>query len=100
MGRRKGIAREIAEATGLSVRTVQRALSDNVANNPKTAEEQTISRMLKVFRDTATFCRNNPVYTVANLTATTAELDRLQRDFAEVAAWVDVARSTENGDVA
>ena len=97
MGRRKGIASEVAEATGLSVRTVQRALADKV---PKTAEEQTVSRLLKVFRDTATFCRNNPVHTVVNLTATTAQLDRLERDFAEVAAWADVARSTENGDVA
>ena len=97
MGRRKGIASEIAEATGLSVRTVQRALSDKA---PMTAEEQTVSRMLKVFRDTATFCRNNPVHTVVNLTATTAQLNRLERDFAEVAAWADVARSIENGDVA
>lgn len=98
MGRRKGIAREVAEATGLSVRTVQRALASDKA--PMTAEEQTVSRLLKVFRDTATFCRNNPVHTVVNLTATTAQLDRLERDFAEVAAWADVARSTEVGDVA
>ena len=97
MGRRKGIASEIAEATGLNVRTVQRALA---AKAPKTAEEQTVSRMLKVFRDTATFCRNNPFHTVANLTLTAAEFERLQRHFAEVAAWADVARSIENGDVA
>ena len=97
MGRRKGIASEIAEATGLNVRTVQRALA---AKAPKTAEEQTVSRLLKMFRDNATFCRNNPFHTVANLSLAPAEFDRLQRDFAEVAAWVDVARSTENGDVA
>ena len=98
MGRPKGIASEIAEATGLSVRTVQRALASDKA--PMTAEEQTVSRMLKVFRDTATFCRNNPFHTVADLSLAPAESERFQRDFAEVAAWVDVARSTENGDVA
>ena len=97
MGRSTGIAREVSEATGVNLRTVQRILA---APSPATPAERTVHRLLKCLRDTATFCRENPFPSIADLPLQDGQAERLHRDFETIEAWFATVRQTgENGEI-
>ena len=95
-GRPRSIAREVPDATGLSLRTVQRALAEKPARSP---EEITVERLVTVMRNCATFCRENSWGDVFGLPISAERGDRLNRDLDIIEQWLAESRLPQpNGE--
>lgn len=85
-GRPIGTARIIATKSGLSVRTVQRALTPKRAESP---QDRMTRQFLTSFRNFASFCRDNRADEVAALPVTEAQAAKLAEWNSTVRAWLD-----------
>ena len=92
-GRPRSTARQIAEETGLSLRTIQRVLAEKP---PRSAEEIAVDRLVTVMRNCATFCRENSWRDVFGLPITVERGERLERDFVTIEQWLAESRLPES----
>lgn len=87
-GRPKSIARQVAEDTGMNLRTVQRVLA---AGRPQVAEtdaDATLRRFIETFRNFATFCRENSPEKIAGLHVSEDQAERLREWNDIVVPWL------------
>lgn len=87
-GRPKGIARTIAEETGLSVRTVHRALAGQRGLKDETADAIALRQFLETFRNFASFCRENDAEKVSQWRVTNDQADKLREYNEIVGPWL------------
>jgi len=87
MARPKSIAREVAEATGMNLRTVQRVLAER-PTDAESIEDRTLRRFIETLRGFATFCRDNDPDAVAQLRVTEDQSAKIRQWNDTVTDWL------------
>jgi hypothetical protein len=87
-GRPKGTARIVSEATGVHIRTVQRAIARGRPAPEESEADKTLRQFMTAFRNFATFCRENTPEDVGALTASEQRVAKVREWNAIVWPWL------------
>jgi len=86
-GRTIGIAQQVANETGLSLRTIQRVLAAR-REQTESDEDKMLRRFLETFRNFASFCRENSVEQIASLQVSEDQAEKLREWNGLVLPWL------------
>jgi transcriptional regulator with XRE-family HTH domain len=88
-GRPQGVARQIADETGLNLRTVQRILSAGRPEKSEAEAEMTLRRFMEAARNFTTFCRENPSGQIGSLAVNELQGEKLREWFGIRRPWLE-----------
>jgi len=91
-GRPIGNARKVAEATGVNIRMVQRALAPK---RVETDDERTLRRFVTAFRNFATLCRENSPEQIGALHASERQIAKIREWNGIVVPWLQAFNGEE-----